>query len=148
MIDDPLAEQAGLSPYGALKPAGVTPDSSLKDVMDASFELMARNLMTPEVRAAWDQLRLKPRRLLVDLFLYQFDPAADLRRAREALARQFAELMTEPDVSHLLTIDDEALGRMEEDFREIPTEHVELSFVPEFESAFVPPDSDFIRFDL
>ncbi|MEI5097917.1 hypothetical protein RB200_03735 [Streptomyces sp. PmtG] len=42
------------------------------------FELLAQRLMTPLAQTAWDELRTVPGRLLVDLFLYDVDVAAEL----------------------------------------------------------------------
>lgn len=148
MIKDPLAEWAGPTSYDVLAVTGITPDSSMREVLDASFDLMERNLMEPEVRAAWDHLRLKQRRLFVDFFLYQFDPGDELRRAQEALARQFAEVMKGPDVAHLLRAGPEALSQIEQDFRELPAQHGQPGFIPEFESRPALPDPEFIQFDL
>ncbi len=70
MIKDPELRWKGAFPYDVLAPAGVTPASPMSVVRDASFELMHEGEMTPEVRAAWDELRISSRRLIVDFFLY------------------------------------------------------------------------------
>lgn len=77
MFKDPLLRWSGPFPYEALALAGITPDSTQRHILDASFDLMAEGLMTPERRQAWDELRLVSRRLVVDFFLYPVDlPAA------------------------------------------------------------------------
>ena len=77
MIKDPELKWNGPFPYDVLAAAGLTPHSTMREVKDASFVLMARDAMTPEVRAAWDELRLTPRRLLADFFLYPTDLPAE-----------------------------------------------------------------------
>jgi hypothetical protein len=59
----------GVSPYDALAPAGITPDSTQRDLQDASYTLIEQGLWTPERRAAWDELRRVEGRLWVDFFL-------------------------------------------------------------------------------
>ncbi len=147
MIKDPLTRWDGLFPYDALAPVGITPESSMKEVMDASFELMAQGLMTPEVRKAWDELRNKQRRLLVDFFLYQFDFHEELNRATEALDRQLAELAAIPDVSRLLEAGLDDLSQIRHDCREIAMQNVEIQFMTEFEGAPELPNLEFIQFD-
>jgi len=71
-MKDPLFQWDGPFPYDVLATVGVTPDSTMQQVNDASFDLMAQG-MTPKVRAAWDELRLVRRRLVVDFFLYRLD---------------------------------------------------------------------------
>lgn len=149
MLKDPLTDWDGIFPYDALACVGITPYSTMKEVIDASFELMAQNRMTPEVRAAWDHLRIKQKRLLVDFFLYQFDPHTELGRAQRALARRLNELSQPPDVSHLLSIDPvDVLSQMGHDLREIPMDDVELSFIAEFEWKVELPGTALIQFDF
>jgi hypothetical protein len=85
MLKDPLTRWHGPFPYDVLAKAGITLSSSLREVLDASFSLMEQGAMTLEERQAWDELRLLPRRLLADFFLYDLDPAAEIARARRAL---------------------------------------------------------------
>ena len=85
MLKDPLTQCDGPFPYDVLAAAGITPESSMKEVMEASFDLMSQGMMTPEVRRAWDELRLTPRRLFVDFFLYQVDLMAEIDQASEQL---------------------------------------------------------------
>ncbi len=58
------------SPYEALSEVGISPDSSMKQVRDASMDLMEQGLWTPEKRVAWDELRIIERRLWVDFLRY------------------------------------------------------------------------------
>lgn len=71
-MQDPLLDWDGVFPYDALAAVGVTPQSTMQQIRDVSFDLMARG-MSVEERAAWDQLRLVEKRLVVDFFLYQTD---------------------------------------------------------------------------
>jgi hypothetical protein len=148
MLKDPLTTWDGLFPYDALAPAGITPDSSMKEIMDASFDLMAQGLMTPEIRAAWDELRIKQKRLLVDFFLYPISLDEVLKGAAEALKEQLDELAEVPDVSEWLRVDRKELDQMEQDFREIPMRDVEVRPLPEFNGDPKLPDLEFIQFDL
>jgi hypothetical protein len=96
MLKDPLTRWHGPFPYDVLERVGITPAASLRQVLDASFALMEQGGMTPEARQAWDELRLVPRRLLVDFFLYSLDPAAEIARARRALEAEIATWWNEP----------------------------------------------------
>lgn len=77
MIKDPLLRWSGRHPYDVLADAGITPDSTLREILDVSFDLMGQGRMTVEVRQAWDELRLVSRRLVVDFFLYPVDLPVD-----------------------------------------------------------------------
>lgn len=79
MLKDPLLRWSGPFPYDALAPAGITPDSTTREILDASFDLMVQGRMTPEVRQAWDELRRVPQRLVIDFFLYPVDLPGDER---------------------------------------------------------------------
>lgn len=70
MVHDQHAEAEGDRPYDVLSDAGVSPASSMKEVLDASFDLMRGDRWTPEVRAAWNTLRMVESRLVAD-FLYR-----------------------------------------------------------------------------
>ncbi|HSS52637.1 MAG TPA: hypothetical protein VLX28_27150 [Thermoanaerobaculia bacterium] len=82
MFKDPLLRWSGRFPYEVLAGAGVTPDSTIREILDASFDLMAQGRMTAETRQAWDELRLPSRRLVVDFFLYTADPPRESEPAR------------------------------------------------------------------
>ena len=86
MLRDPLLHWSpGRFPYDELARAGITPDSTMREVLDASFDLMAQGAMTPEAREAWDELRRPARRLVVDFFLYPVDLPREIAQARQAL---------------------------------------------------------------
>ncbi|QDQ14292.1 hypothetical protein [Streptomyces spectabilis] len=106
MIQDPDGPP---SPYDALAEAPVTPWTSHAELRDAPFELLARRLMTPAAQAALDELRTVPGRLLVDLFLYDVDVAAELPGAVEEIDRLLAGA-TGPDAGEPLS--DEAVARL------------------------------------
>lgn len=71
-MKDPLLNWNGSFPYDVLSVVGIDPDSTMQQVNDASFDLMAGG-MSQEERAAWNELRLIDKRLVVDFFLYQTD---------------------------------------------------------------------------
>lgn len=100
MMVDPLIRWKGTFPYIALAQAGIHPHSTLQEVKDASFELMVQGKMTPDIRAAWDELRVKRRRLLVDFFLHHTDFAEQtdkyLEEAEEAIQRIARDHNTNP----------------------------------------------------
>jgi hypothetical protein len=77
-------EEDAPSPYEAFAVIGITPASSMKQILDAMGELIEQGLWTPEKRAAWDALRTVERRLWVDLLSYPATPEV-LRMALENL---------------------------------------------------------------
>jgi len=85
MWKDPLTRWSCPFPYDVLKEVGITPSSTQREVVDVLFTLMERGVVTDEMRKAWDELRLLPRRLRVDFFLYELDRAAEITDARRAL---------------------------------------------------------------
>ncbi len=93
VLKDPAIQWDGLFPYDVLAEVGITPDSSMEAIREASFDLMAQGKMTPEARQAWDELRLIPRRLFVDFFLYPIDLPAEIDQALRAQADQSARSM-------------------------------------------------------
>jgi hypothetical protein len=64
-------------PYDVLNEAGVTPDSSFREVRDADDYLTSVHKV-PETRQAMSELEEIGKRLFVDFFLYQtlVEPAA------------------------------------------------------------------------
>ncbi|MEW6733848.1 MAG: hypothetical protein AB1489_21155, partial [Acidobacteriota bacterium] len=71
MIKDPLTQwENDLFPYDALATVGITPQSSMKAVLEAAGDLIEGGLWSPDKRIAWDELRTVERRLWVDLFMY------------------------------------------------------------------------------
>jgi hypothetical protein len=73
MKRDPLTTWKDGFPYDILAKTGITPDSDSTAVLNASFDLMAKGLLTGEVQDAWDILRSADRRLFVDFFLYSME---------------------------------------------------------------------------
>jgi len=118
MTTDPLAQWEGIFPYDALAAVGITPRSSMREVRDASFDLMAKGRMTPEARRAWDELRLVVTRLVVDFFLYEVDLAEELPQACEQLRRALLPEREERDLSQLLSLESE-LERMPADVQKV-----------------------------
>ncbi|MFC8128841.1 hypothetical protein [Streptomyces sp. NPDC057302] len=91
MIKDPSTSwDGGPFPYDALAEVGVTPGTSHAGLQDASFELLARRLMTPVTQQAWDELRVVRRRMVAELLLYDVDLEAEIPAAQAALDRAFA----------------------------------------------------------
>jgi hypothetical protein len=70
MILDPRDEEQAHNPYVVLRATGITPMTSLQAVQNVSFVLMSQGGMSYEQRQAWDELRIIPRRLITDFFLY------------------------------------------------------------------------------
>ena len=147
MLKDPLTKWDGLFPYDALAGVGITPESSMREVMDASFDLMAQGLMTPEMRQAWDELRFTQRRLFVDFFLYQVDLPTEIDRVSEALEYALVDWTETPDLSPLLALAPGEFPHMEQDFREIPMEPVDIRLMPEFDRELPLPGADVVEFD-
>lgn len=85
MLTDPQAGRDGGFPYDLLAEAGITPSSSMKEIRDASFLLMEQGRWSPEVRAAWDELRMVERRLAADFLLYEVDVGAEAASTRQAV---------------------------------------------------------------
>lgn len=55
--------------YDVLAPFGITPDSTMEQILDAGFDLMEQpGGMTKVQRRAWDALRKAETRLVVDFF--------------------------------------------------------------------------------
>ena len=55
--------------YDVLAPFGITPDSTMEQILDAGFDLMEQpDGMTKVQRRAWDALRKAEPRLVVDFF--------------------------------------------------------------------------------
>ncbi|GAA1895850.1 hypothetical protein GCM10009837_17280 [Streptomyces durmitorensis] len=91
MIKDPSTGwDGGPFPYDALAEVGVTPRTSHADLQDASFELLARRLMTPVTQQAWDELRVVRRRMVVELLLHDVDLESAVPAAEAALDRALA----------------------------------------------------------
>ncbi len=145
MIKDPMWR--GLFPYDALAPAGITPESSMREVRDASFDLMARGLMSSEVRQAWDELRTVDRRQVVDFLLYPVDLAADVEAARRALEEDLEQWGETPDPSPLMGFEEADLSGFEDDFRPLEAEPVAVRFPADFDRFSPFPKDDFVELD-
>lgn len=85
LLKDPHLPWPGVFPYDRLNAAlarmgrpVLGTDATSRQVHDAFFDLMAAGRPAGEDRAAWDDLRLAERRLLVDFFLYEVpEPTAE-----------------------------------------------------------------------
>jgi hypothetical protein len=77
VLKDPLTEWEGGFPYDLLAPAGITPESTAKEVKDAPFILMEQRAMSPESTRAWEILRRPDQRLMVDFFMLDEQPAPE-----------------------------------------------------------------------
>jgi hypothetical protein len=86
MIKDPGTTWDGPYPYDELAAAGITPDSTQREVADeAPFTLMTQGLLTTRAQRAMEELRDPQRRLVADFLLYDVDLAADIERTGERL---------------------------------------------------------------
>ncbi len=109
MFKDPLLDWPdGPFPYDALAAVGITPASDMRAVDDAVYGLIGQGLITPETRAAWQELRVTESRLWVDLFLYQVAPERVLEVLR-GLAEVGADEDIESGAEHLLALVGEVL---------------------------------------
>ncbi len=70
----------GASPYALLSDVQVAPASTLTEVSDAYFSLMELGRVRPEVRRAYDLLRIPASRLAVDFLYYPFSEAEVLEQ--------------------------------------------------------------------
>lgn len=61
-------EGDGISPYHVLARFGLTPRSSAREVLDASYDMTADDLGDPVIAAAWTRLRVTLTRLVADCF--------------------------------------------------------------------------------
>lgn len=147
MFKDPLTQWDGLFPYDALAVAGITPESSMREILDVSFDLIAKRLMTQEIRKAWDELRLPQRRLVVDFFLYHVDLGAEIARSRETLESELERWAEKPDLSALLSINPEVLKEMEQEFTKIVAEPVDVPLISDFDERPLSLDIVPVEFD-
>jgi hypothetical protein len=70
-MQDPLFTWPGPFPYDLLAKFNITPNSTIQEINDAGFDMIAAG--TLEEQDAWSELRLLKRRLLVDFFRYQIE---------------------------------------------------------------------------
>lgn len=71
-MKDRLLKQHEDDPYDLVREIGITPDSSVSDVNNASLKSLGKT-STPKLKEMLEKLRLVKRRLFVDFFLYQID---------------------------------------------------------------------------
>ncbi|MGH3941984.1 MAG: hypothetical protein ACRDTG_25860 [Pseudonocardiaceae bacterium] len=95
MIKDPLIVWNGSFPYDVLEPVGVTPAMSHSDMLGVSYDLLTSGPVDPEMEQAWDELRMIRSRLLVDLVLYNVDPAVEIAAARDEVEYELGRLGVE-----------------------------------------------------
>jgi hypothetical protein len=129
MIPDPAADPDGRPPYELLACVGLTPETSHARVLDASFELLFRRLLTPERNLAWDELRVLRRRMLVDFFLYDVEPSVELDSAAMSLRTALSTLEA-ADVAKLRRLDPAMLSELagQEDAGPAASERRSLAF--------------------
>lgn len=97
---DPAARADGACAYLQLTAVGIGPDSSMEDVLAASFELQRKGALTPERRRAWDTLRDPAQRLLVDALLWRCRvPAETGTDALRAAAAPVLALVEQADAA-------------------------------------------------
>jgi hypothetical protein len=68
-MKDLLFNWEGSFPYDLLSRSNITPNSTIQEINEAGFDLIASG--TVQEQDAWHELRLVKRRLLIDFFLYQ-----------------------------------------------------------------------------
>jgi hypothetical protein len=67
-----LAQQQRTAFYDILAPFGITPDSTMEQIRDVSFDLMEQpGGMTKTQRHAWDALRKIETRLVADFLFWR-----------------------------------------------------------------------------
>lgn len=119
MIKDPFTVWNGAFPYDVLAPVGVTPALSHSALQEAAFDLMAQGLMNPETQRAWDELHRIPRRLMIDLLLYDVDPADDTDAAREEVEYELRHPGEPAEVAEALTLAPALVGELADELGEI-----------------------------
>lgn len=143
MLNDPQAGRNGGDPYDLLADAGVDPDSSMKEILDASFLLMEKGRWSPEVRGAWDELRTVERRLAVDFLRYDVDIGAEAAGAGQAvLAALRQQSRTSP-----AELCDPTLGDLDGEPREITPDSLAAPGTTAFDRPPPLPGADIVEFD-
>lgn len=147
MIRDPAARGSGADAYDMLAAAGITPHSSAGEVLDASFELMARGLMTVEVRQAWDELRAVERRLVVDFFYYEVDLETQIATATQDLEHDLLAPSAPAIDMPRLAVDLSDLASLQEEVRDVVLPPVQ-TVLPLHEFDDPPlPGPEIVEFD-
>jgi hypothetical protein len=67
--NDPLLPPEEAFAYRCLARFGITPESSAREVLDASFEMSPEELRDERINRAWESLRSSRTRLELDFFL-------------------------------------------------------------------------------
>ncbi len=135
---DPQARRDNGVPYDLLSVAGVGPGSSMEEIRDASYLLMEQGQWSPEVRAAWDELRMVERRLAVDFLLIDTDVATEAASAREAiLAALRRQASTDPA----------ELYDVEQELREITLGSLDAASTAAFDQPAPLPGAGIVEFD-
>jgi hypothetical protein len=73
---DPILLELERCPYGPLARIAITPDSSARAVLDASFRLPPDQWSNRKITVPWDQLRNHRTRLVADFLLYELPAEA------------------------------------------------------------------------
>ena len=76
MQKDPEMTWDGAYPYDVLAPVGITPQSSMQDILKANRYFVRRGDLSKEVADAGRRLRRIESRLFYDFFLYQMEQMA------------------------------------------------------------------------
>lgn len=84
------------SPYEILKQLEIHPDSSMKEIKDASLKMFALNLGMDGIEAL-DRLRNIQTRLLTDFFLYQSSGRIYSENSLENASQNMIDLIAEQD---------------------------------------------------
>ena len=74
---DPEVPWDGPRPYAELARFGLGPNSTLQQVLDASFDMSADDLSDEKLNSSWETLRSTRARLLVDFFCVDLPPPAE-----------------------------------------------------------------------
>lgn len=138
MLKDPQAGRDGCFPYDVLAKVGISPKSSMKEILDASYQLMEQGRWTPEVRRAWDELRMVERRLGVDVLLYDVDVGVEVARTVEAI-RGALQDQSKTDAVELFGMDWV--------LHEIELDAVDVPDITEFDRLPPLPGADIVEFD-
>ncbi|MQY12592.1 hypothetical protein SRB5_27280 [Streptomyces sp. RB5] len=148
MIKDPGLQWPSPFPYDVLAPAGVTPDTTHEEMQDVSFALMEHGLMGTETQTAWHELRSVEQRLLIDLVLFDADPAAEIPALLAALAEEPADAQEPPQVRECLTLRRADFDGLADELRPLEAQAPAIPAVAELERVEPPALLDeFLTFD-
>ncbi|MFC7220407.1 hypothetical protein ACFQLX_19885 [Streptomyces polyrhachis] len=153
MLKDPGLPWPAPFPYDVLAPAGVGPHTTHAQMQEVSFTLMERGLMGTATQTAWHELRSVEGRLLVDLLLYDADPAAEVPARLAALAAEeeaASGAEEPPEVAACLSLRRADFDELAGELRPLPPPPParEAVSVPELERVdALELVEDFLRFD-